>query len=38
MRNCHYIFTINSINDEQLGVNLSVCGAATRNSQKFVIN
>lgn len=33
MRNCHYIFTINSINNEQLGVNFSVCGAATRNGQ-----
>lgn len=33
MRNCHYIFTVNSINNEQIGVNFSVCGAASRNGQ-----
>lgn len=40
MRNCHYIFTINSINNEKLGVNFSVCGAAKRESFNggFVIN
>ena len=32
VRNCHYIFTVNSINDEHIGVNLSICGAASRNA------
>lgn len=37
VRNCHYVFTINSINDEHIGVNLGVCGAAGR-STSFTIN
>lgn len=37
VRNCHYIFTITSINDEHIGVNLSICGAAGR-STTFNIN
>lgn len=37
MRNCHYIFTINSINDEEIGVGYSVCNAASRNAN-IVIN
>lgn len=32
MRNCHYIFTIESINDKKLGVNFSVCGQAKRST------
>lgn len=38
MRNCHYIFTIESVNDKQLGVKMSVCGAASRSSRNFIIN
>lgn len=36
MRNCHYIFTITSINDSQLGVNFTVCGAASRTGKTVV--
>lgn len=36
LRNCHYVFTINSINDEHIGVNLSVCGAAPRQSNMVI--
>lgn len=36
MRNCHYIFTVNSINDAKADVRMTVCGAATRNPN-FVI-
>lgn len=38
MRNCHYIFTVESINEKQLGVKMSVCGAAGRTSRDFIIN
>lgn len=37
MRNCHYIFTVNSINSEKVGVNFVICGAANRTGQTFVI-
>lgn len=38
MRNCHYKFTINSINANKVGVNFTVCGSANRTGQTFVIN
>lgn len=37
LRNCHYVFTINSINAEKVGVNFQICGAANRTGQTFVI-
>lgn len=37
MRNCHYQFYINSINQKKVGVNFQVCGAASRTGQTFVI-
>lgn len=30
VRNCHYIFTINSVNDAKADVRMTVCGAASR--------
>ncbi|MCH5245222.1 MAG: hypothetical protein J1E84_02070 [Muribaculaceae bacterium] len=38
VRNFHYVFTINSINDNKLGVSMSVCGPASRDSNPFEFN
>lgn len=32
VRNCHYVFTVESINDKKLEVKFSVCGAAKRST------
>lgn len=32
IRNCHYIFTVESINDKKIGVQFSICGAAKRST------